>query len=112
MPSGKQSNFTLLLNERIKEITRGARNTVNRQNSPWFRRGEVMTLLAKAIENKADTVILDGQAFKIRYDGERAIVSPADGSFVPCANINVSEYLGEWSAYEQATRVTRLSDKN
>lgn len=103
--------FTILPNEKIKEITRNARNTGNRSNQPWFRRGEVMILLAKALREKADTVILDGLPFKIRYDGDRAHVTPADGSFVPCAHFDVPVYLGEWAAYEQATKVTRLSDQ-
>jgi hypothetical protein len=71
-----------------------------------------MNLLAKALKHKADTVILDGQSFKIRYDGDKAYVTPSDGSFVPCANFNVSVYLQEWEIYDSATRVTRLSDKN
>ena len=110
MPSGKQSSFSLLLNDRIKEVTRNARNTVNRDTTPWFRRGEVMSLLAKALENKADTIVLDGQKFDIRYDGDRAHVTPSNGNFVPCAHFDVAEYIGEWGIYEQATRVTRLSD--
>lgn len=105
-------SFQVLLTDRVREITRNARSTGNRQHMAWFRDGSKMAVLAKALKHKADTVILDGQPFVIRYKGDDAVVKPADGSFIPCAYINVQVYLAEWEAHERATHVTRLGDSN
>lgn len=107
-----KSNYKELEAQRIKEIVRGARSHPNRQHIPWFYRGEVLGLLALAIEHRQDRVILDGKEFAIRYKNDSAVVSPADGSFVPCAYLTISKYQEEWEDYERATRVTRLADQN
>ena len=106
----KPSKYQVLAEERIKEIVRGARNHVQRDNIPWLYRGEVIGLLALALEYRQDQIILDGRNFTIIYKGDRAIVNPTDGSFVPCANIIVEKYLHDWKVYERATKVTRLSE--
>lgn len=104
-------SYKELETERIKEIVRGARSTPNRQHIPWFYRGEVLGLLALALEHKQDRVIIDGKEFCITYkDTNRAVVRPADGSFVPSAHLTISSYLKEWDEFERATRVTRLAD--
>lgn len=101
-------NFKKLLDSNIKEITRNARSGPNRQHVPWFHRGEVLTHLGKALKHGATEIILDGILFNIRYDGDKVIVSPADGTYTPCAHLSLRRYVREWDAYEQATRVTRL----
>lgn len=108
MPDESKKSFKELLPGRVKEIARGARNSPERRDIPWFRRGEVMTQLAKALDHKADTVHLDGKSFKIKYRADRAIISPMDGSFVPSANLHVPTYMEDYETYERATRVTRL----
>lgn len=96
--------------QRIKEIVRGARSAPNRQHIPWFYRGEVLGLLALALEHKQDRAVIDGKEFTIKYKDDRAVVRPADGSFVPSAHLTISSYLKEWDEFERATRVTRLTD--
>lgn len=103
-----KKNFKELLADKVKEIARGARNSPERRDIPWFRRGEVMRVLASALEHKADVVILDGQSFNIKYKGDRAHISPMDGSFVPCANLTIATYMEDYETYDRATRVTRL----
>lgn len=107
----KQSNFKTLLEGKIKEITRTARNSPERKEMPWFRRGEVMVHLAKAIEHKADKVILDGQMFDVSYKDNRVTVRPSDGTFVPCAHLNAEEYLEDYGVFQRAHEVKRLDDQ-
>jgi len=107
-----KSNYQVLEAERIKEIVRTARHHHNRDHTPWVHRGEVLGLLALALEHKQDRVIIDGREFLIKYyDVDRAIVRPSNGEFAPCANINITSYLQTWDDYERATRVTRLTDQ-
>ena len=106
-----KSNYRELENERIKEIIRGARSAPKRQHIPWVYRGEVLGLLSLALEHKQDVVIIDGREFVIIYKDKHAVVRPADGSFVPCAHLEVAKYQKEWEAYERATKVTRLTDQ-
>lgn len=108
----KKSPYTELSNERIKEIVRAARNSPNRQHTPWVYRGEILYVLARAFESGVDMVMLDNKEYVILYkDDGRATVRPADGSFVPCAHIIVKKFLAEWEMHVQATKVTRLSDQ-
>ena len=106
----KETNYTKLSNERIKEIARNARHSPERRIIAWFYRGEVLKVLSNALENRADRVIIDGKQFNITYHDDigRAFVSPSDGTFVPCASLTIERYLNEWESYEQAFRVTRL----
>ena len=107
-----KSQYEALSKERIKEIVRGARNSPNRSHIPWFYRGEIISLLARALKSEADMVVLDGRAFKIIYkDDGTAIVKPDNGDFVPMARLTIERYLREHDAYEQATKVTRLSSE-
>lgn len=109
MPSGNQK-YKELEAERIKEIVRGVRNSPQRKEIPWLYRGEIMGMLALALEHKQDRLILDGREFVVKYSekGKRAIVSPSNGDFVPRANLIVDKYLDEWERFDAATRVTRL----
>jgi hypothetical protein len=112
MSPAKKSKYQTLADERIKEIVRGARNHVIRDKIPWLYRGEVMGMLALALEHKQDQITIDGRNYDITYKaGERAIVHPTDGTFVPCAHIEIAKYLKEWEAYAQSIKVTRLSEQ-
>ena len=106
----RESSYQQLSDERITEIVRGARNHKNRQHVPWFYRGEVLSLIGKAIKTKKDRVIIDGRSFDVQYreGGKKAVIRPSDGAFVPIAYINVDSYLREHEAYERAFGVTRL----
>lgn len=112
MPS--KNNYQELEAQRIKEIVRGARNSPNRQHTPWVYRGEIMGLLALALEHKQDRLILDGREFCVIYTdaGARATVRPTNGDFVPCAHIIIEKYLDEWERFDAATRVTRLPSES
>ena len=108
----KKSNYSELSKERIKEIVRAARNSPNRQHTPWVYRGEILYMLASALETRATIVMLDNKEYDIIYkDDGRATVRPSDGSFVPCAHIIVEKFLSEWEMHVKATKVTRLSDQ-
>jgi hypothetical protein len=107
----KKSNYHELEAQRIKEIIRSARSNPRRDHIPWFYRGEILGLLALALEHKQDRLILDGKEFVVIYKDTTATVRPADGTFSPCAHIIIKKYLGEWDAYERATRITRLADQ-
>ena len=109
MPGKPGDKYKVLELERIKEIVRGARNSPNRQHIPWVYRGEIMGLLALALEHRQDRLILDGREFSIHYkEGGRAIVRPSNGDFIPCAHILIEKYQDEWERFDAATRVTRL----
>lgn len=104
-------NFKEILEGKVKEISRAARSSPDRKPIPWFQRGEVMKLLANALEHKADQVILDGQMFKIDYKSDgKAFVHPDNGDFVPCAHLTIKKFLEDWEVVENATKVTRLKD--
>jgi len=106
-----KKSFKELLDTKAKEIARAARATPERKPIPWFQRGEVMALLSKALEHRADEVILDGRLFNITYhEKNRAYVSPDDGGHVPCAHLYIDKYIGEWAAEQAAHAVTRLSE--
>lgn len=104
------ASFKELLEGKVKEISRAARSTPDRKPIPWFRRGEVVGLLAKALEHKADQVILDGQMFDITYKPNgKAFVGPADKRFfVPCAHLDVKKFTEDYTELANAMKVTRL----
>jgi hypothetical protein len=110
MTSTGRKSWKELVDSKAKEIARGARNSPERKPIPWFQRGEVMALLSKALQHRADSVILDGKMFNIEYKkNNRAFVSPANGEFVPCAHLHIDKYVSDWEMEEQAHTVTRLS---
>ena len=104
-----KKSFKELLDSKVKEIARGARNSPERKPIPWFQRGEVMALLSKALKHRADSVILDGKMFSIKYHGDnRAFVSPDGEEFVPCAHLYIDKYISDWEMEEKSHAVTRL----